>query len=163
MPRGGRRPGAGRKPKDAALRAIDGGAAKGRTVGAPVIALPTTNSDQVPEACEEFQAPDSLTREQRQIWLQLAPFAFANRTLTRGTALAFERLCKHVALERELERGELAGGSDHRGMIQRVDAELARFMLAPFGKAVYERPAVAPTAPTSPAGNPLARFLKRRA
>lgn len=162
MPRGGRRPGAGRKKKDPALRAIDGGAAKGN-LGPSVVRLPTTNSDQVPEGFEEFDAPDALTIEQRKVWVQLAPFAFANRTLTRGTALAFERLCKHIVLERSLEAGELSGGSDHRGMIQRVDAGLLRFNLSPCGKALWERAPVAPTAPSGPAGNPLARFLKRRA
>jgi hypothetical protein len=46
-----------------------------------------------------------------------------------------------------------AGGANHRGMIQRVDAELARFCLSPFGKPMYAAPAATVT--------PLDRFTKK--
>lgn len=90
----------------------------------------------------------------------LAPHAFANRTLTRGTALAFERLCRNIALEWELEsNSEFRGGPNHRGLIQRVDAGMLRFNLSPCGKPMFEskKPESAPPV------NPLARFLKRAA
>jgi hypothetical protein len=145
---GGRRPGTGRKKKSLVLRSIDGGANRRGP-------LPTTNSDQVIAPIEEFDAPDDLTMEERQVWMKLASHAFQNRTLTRATALAFEMLCRNLALERRLAGSALArGGADHRGIIQRVDAELLRFNLAPCGKPMYE------AQPEKPA-NPLERFLKR--
>lgn len=149
--RGGRRPGAGRKPKNRMLRAIDGGASH-----RPTVEIPTTNLSGT-AAIDEFSAPDSLLHEERQVWLQLAPHAFKNRTLTRATALAFERLCKYVVLERILHESDAErGGANHRGLISRVDAGLLRFNLAPCGKALYE------AAPDEAAPvNPLDRFLKR--
>lgn len=150
---GGRRPGAGRKPKAAHLRALDGGANK----RAPKI-LPTTNrTASSADAIDEFHAPDSLTREQRDVWMSLAPHAFANRTLTRATAYGFELLCRNIVLEQDLARDvELRGGPNHRGLIQRIDAELLRFNLAPCGKPMAE-PASEPAKPTSP----LDRFIRR--
>ena len=119
---GGRRTGAGRKPKLAA-------------VPAPV-KPPSTNSDAGgAEPFEEFDAPDDLTREERAVWLKLAPHAFQRRTLTRATAYQFELLCRNIVLERrQASDPEQVGGANHRGLIQRVDAELLRFDLAPNGK-----------------------------
>jgi hypothetical protein len=75
--------------------------------------------------------------------------------LTPATALGFRVLCRNVVLEQVLATGEDRGGPNHRGILQRVDAELARFCLAPFGKAIYEaEPVVVPV-------NPLAKFLTR--
>lgn len=147
---GGGRPGAGRKPKSSVLRAFDGGAGK----RAPASSLP---SAVAPVAVDEFDAPDCLTTEQRLVWLELAPHAFASRTLTKGTMAAFVMLCRNVVTERALAAGALAGTSDHRGMIQRVDAELMAFSLRPCGKALYEAPGA------EAKKNPLDRFLKARA
>lgn len=119
---GGRRIGAGRKPK---LQAVPAS-----------IKPPSTNSDAGgAEPFEEFDAPDDLTREERAVWLKLAPHAFRRRTLTRATALSFEMLCRNIVLERKLaDDMKLVGGANHRGVIQRVDAELLRFDLSPNGK-----------------------------
>ena len=129
---GGRRPGSGRKPKTASQRHLDGNAGKrGRVLPHPS----ATTSSAAP--IEEFDAPDDLTRDERLVWLELAPHAFANRTLTPATALAFKRLCIYVVLERELKAhpGE-RGGPNHRGLINRVDAALLRFNLSPCGKPI---------------------------
>lgn len=148
---GGGRQGAGRKPKSRVLRSFDGGAAKR---GRSATAAPT-----VPAPVDEFDAPDCLTTEQRLVWLELAPYAFAARTLTKGTMAAFIMLCRNVVTERGLAASALAGTPDHRGMIQRVDAELGAFSLRPCGKAIYEAEDEQRQAPT----NPLDRFTSRRA
>lgn len=144
---GGRRPGAGAKPKSKYLRGLDGGAAKRQ----PATHLPAAAP---PVPVDEFDAPDCLTVDQRLVWLELAPHAFAARTLTKGTMAAFIMLCRNVVTERAMAGGALAGTSDHRGMIQRVDAELSAFNLRPCGKALYE-------AEPEAKKNPLERFLRR--
>src|SRR5688572_18842833 len=143
MPRGGARPGAGRKKK----RRVDSELAS--VVMHPSSALPV----------EEFDAPNDLTMDERHVWLELAPHAFRNRTLTKASSLAFRQLCRSVVLERQLAAspGE-RGGASHRGMIQRVDVELVSFGLAPNGKPMAD----AVPAKQAPA-NPLERFLKRNA
>lgn len=146
---GGARPGAGRKPKSAVETAVLGDPGhRGRV-------LPGPGAGQVPVVApiEVFAPADDVPSEDRQVWLLLAPHAFAARTLTRATELSFRLLCRNVVIERALALVG-AGSANHRGMIQRVDAELAKFCLAPFGKAIYE------AEPDAPA-NPLEKFLKR--
>lgn len=153
MPRGGRRPGAGRKPKTVVEKQIEGTsrADRGRVLEHPA-------SGQVPVVApiDEFDVPDTLTLKERQVWLDLAPHAFANRTLTKATRLSFELLCRNVVLERKLSADvELVGGPNHRGLIQRVDSELSAFNLRPFGKPIYEE------APKAEPVNPLEKFLRK--
>lgn len=123
MPRGGRRIGAGRKPKHKA----------GKVLQHPSAMVPTTN-DSSP--IEEFDAPDDLTAEERAIWLKQAPHAFATRTLTRATALAFERYCKVVVLERNEAKSSGVGGANHRGLLKQINVFELQFMLTPAGKAM---------------------------
>jgi len=90
-----------------------------------------------PSAVEIFDPPKMLRGKVLGVWHTLAPLAFDARTLTRATELAFVILCRNVVLEQRLaSKVATAGRSNHRGMIQRVDAELAKFCLAPFGKAL---------------------------
>lgn len=131
---GGRRPGSGRKPKSEAARALDGNAGhRGRVLQHPKAA-------EVPAPAplpvvDETDAPNDLNTEERLVWLELAPHALANGTLTKATSLAFRLLCKNVVLERLYAASvNDRGGANHRGMIQRIDAELLRFNLAPCGK-----------------------------
>jgi hypothetical protein len=106
-------------------------------------------------ALHELEVPENLTTEEAQVWVDLAPFALSNRTLMLATALSFAMLCRNIVLERRMARNMgMAGGADHRGMIQRVDAELLRFNLSPCGKSMYEPVQEKPA-------NPLERFLKR--
>lgn len=132
MPRGGARPGAGAKPKNRHLRSFDGGAAHRQAPTVPI--LPTATAQ-----ITEFDAPNSLTTDERLIWLELAPFAFKKRTLTPATSLAFCLLCRNILLERQFATSvNDKGNANHRGMIQRVDAELTAFDLRPMGKPIYE-------------------------
>lgn len=96
-------------------------------------------------AFDEFAAPDDLTADERKIWLKLAPHAFKARTLTQATAFSFELLCRNVLLERAMAKdAELMGGANHRGIIQRIDAELLRFDLSPNGQPHSAAGAAAP-------------------
>ncbi len=112
--------------------------------------------DTAPEAITEFDAPNDLTTDERNVWVELAPHAFKARTLTPATAFAFKLLCRNVVLERQYAQSVTdKGTANHRGLIQRVDAELLRFNLAPNGKVheIPEQPAAAQPI------NPLAKYL----
>ena len=148
---GGRRPGAGRKPKSSLIRAVTGHPGhRGR-----VLSHPSAGHVPVVAPVDEFDAPSDLTTDERNVWVELAPFAFANRTLTRATSFAFRLLCRNVVLERSYASSIAdKGGPNHRGLIQRIDAELLAFNLRPCGKAMYE---AAPEAPASK----LDRFLNK--
>ena len=131
MPRGGRRPGAGRKLKDRGLAALHG--SRQRTVvrfPAPAVAV-SAGVPAAPVAC-----PEPLDEEAAAVWERLAPHALAAQTLTDGTAQAFALLCRQVVLERKLAACADAGHASHRGMMQRVEAGYVRFALAPMGKPI---------------------------
>jgi hypothetical protein len=105
---------------------------------------------------EPVAPPDDLASEARAVWDQLAPHALQARTLLPATAIAFRVLCCNVVLERTLGEDPLQrGGPNHRGLMARVDAELAAFTLRPFGKPMLVEAA--------PAANPLDKFFHRRA
>jgi hypothetical protein len=125
VPRGGRRVGAGRKPKNRTANVLQHPSSAVRP--------PSTNEAS---AVEEFDAPNDLAADERLIWLKQAPFAFANRTLTRATALAFERYCKLVVLERNEAKSSGMGGPNHRGLVKQINALELQFLLAPAGKAM---------------------------
>jgi hypothetical protein len=149
---GGRRPGAGRKPKSAELRVLDGNASHRKRKAADVVQHPSAPTEPPPPALpklDEADAPNELDFEERAVWLELAPHAIANGTLTTATALGFRMLCRNVALEKQYARSvNDRGTANHRGLIQRIDAELLRFNLAPCGKPVGQpetaKPAVDP-------------------
>lgn len=111
---GGRRPGAGRKP---------------RRFPTAVPPPPETTTAVVPDP------PDHLPDAAAKVWRTLAPLAVARQTLTAATAHSFEVLCRNIVLERVLAADPATvGGPNHRGILQRVDAELLRFDLSPNGK-----------------------------
>jgi hypothetical protein len=126
MPRGGRRPGAGRKPKLKLVAAITSAQAS----------VPSTNYP--PEPVEEFDAPDDLAVEERAVWLKQAPHAFRNGMLTRVSAMAFERYCKVVVLERNEARSSGVGGSNHRGLLKQINQYELQFGLIPNGRPMPE-------------------------
>lgn len=95
------------------------------------IAPPTTNGDS---PIEEFDAPDSLTKPERDVWLKQAPHAFKARTLTKATAMAFERYCRVVVLEESEAKSSGMGGANHRGLLKQINAYEQQFCLVPNGK-----------------------------
>lgn len=120
----GGQPGVGRKPKEARAKFVQGSRNRSK---APA---------ELPKV-EEFDAPNDLTVDERNVWLSLAPGAFKARTLTRATEAAFKLLCQDVLLERDLRADpEKRGGADHRGMRQQVRAEMKAFGISPVGKPI---------------------------
>lgn len=136
MPRGGRRPGSGRKPKPKGANEI--ARVLPHPSAPPASLVPTTNG---PSVIEEFDAPNDLSMEERQVWLAQAPHAFRNRTLTRATALSFERYCRVVAQERNEAKSSAVGGANHRGLLRQINAYELQFMLTPCGKPMVDGPA----------------------
>lgn len=136
MPRGGRRIGAGRKPKPK-----DSNTLSARVLNHPSSSgvVPTTDG---PGEIEEFDAPNDLGLDERHVWLKQAPHAFKNRTLTRSTALSFERYCKVVVLERNEAKSSGVGGPNHRGLLRQINAYELQFMLTPAGKPVIKSASV---------------------
>lgn len=82
------------------------------------------------------ECPTDLDEVAREVWTQLAPHALAARTLTAGMVTAFALLCRSIVLEKRLSLSTDIGQASHRGMIQRVEAGLVRFGLAPNGKPI---------------------------
>jgi hypothetical protein len=78
--------------------------------------------------------PISVEGAARGVWDALAPHAIAAKTLTPATSLAFAMLCRVVVLETQLATTD-PGGPDHRGVMQRMDSLMARFLLTGSGKA----------------------------
>jgi hypothetical protein len=87
---------------------------------------------------ERFEAPGYLTADEREVWDRQAEAAFAARTLTRATQMAFERYCSVAALERNERRSSAAGGANHRGLLKQINAYELQFLLAPCGKPLPE-------------------------
>jgi len=179
---GGRRTGAGQKPRSRLERAISGAGPDQATAVAPVeIFDPPAELHGTPAELaalmadlhflQDGQGPgdpnpqiavlqtrvDELTARAfaLAVWHELAPHAFKARTLTPATTAAFVMLCRGVVAERALSASTAtASGANHRGMMQRVATWMKDFNVAPFGKPMYEaEPATV---------NPLDRFTKAR-
>lgn len=136
---GGRRVGAGRKPKSAEERRLSGNAGHQKVVPHPSVppsSVTTVNLHAPPSVVlDEADAPNDLTLDERQIWMRLAPRAIEKRTLHAGTADYFKMFCRVVALEEKYAKSAMdAGSANHRGLIQRAAAMYKDFDIAPFGK-----------------------------
>lgn len=152
---GGHRAGAGRKPQNQALGELKGSrrsrarattaSARNQTpAGAAAPAPPVPPDVKIPDA------PGNLTLDELAIWNELAPLAEREGTLSDSTAIALRDLCEAMVLKRKLLRrigddGLVVTGADgsdrahplltqFRGLMQRVEAGLIRFKLAPMGK-----------------------------
>lgn len=115
--------------------------------------------DPNPQIAETQAKVDELTARALAlaIWHELAPHAFAARTLTPATTAAFVMLCRGVVAERALSASPAtASGPNHRGMMQRVTTWMKDFNVSPFGKPMFEAESAAKV-------NPLDRFTKTRA
>ena len=115
---------------------------------------PSTNA---PPLVEEFEAPDNLDHDSRAIWIQQAPLAFRNGTLTRATALSFERYCRVVVMERNESKSSAVGGANHRGLLKQLNALEQQFLLAPSG-----RPMLVRTAAEQPQDQPVSKLQRFR-
>jgi hypothetical protein len=174
MPRGGSRVGAGRKPKGppkpSVLRisaAIEGGRA------AEVGNLVAFDGGRAGEL--GATPPADLPDDQHGFWRTYAPLAIDAGTLTPQTAGSFRLLCEldaekaatKATLDKDgrtfikvvVDGDGLAHGGEvkahpltgsYRQLAQRVEALMARFLLAPFGKPIAgsgkKKPTVSPWA-----------------
>jgi hypothetical protein len=148
---GGSRSGAGRKKKATHLRGIDGGAGRrGPAVEQPNDALAAAEAPSTPPS-----PPPGLGPTELAIWMEWAPLATDQGTLTASTLANFAQLCQAEADRRELrdrytlrydEHGqprallfmgskeELAIRREHRTLLKDIHARMKDFMIAPFGK-----------------------------
>lgn len=123
---GGARVGAGRKPLSVNERRL-----RGRPIPVPAAVDPASGA----VAAGPMAMPDDLPELVAGVWKRMAPLAIAEGTLDSVTAFAFERLCHAIVLEDELSKDhDKRGGSDHRGVMQRLEVQMARFRLTPDGK-----------------------------
>jgi hypothetical protein len=115
--------GSGRGPK------VGAGRKPGMAVVGGVDVLP------VVPVIDPGQVPEGFSPEQEAVWRELAPHAVRRQTLVQSTLLGFRQLCRLVVIERTIAADpDQVGGANHRGVLQRIDAELLRFDLAPNGK-----------------------------
>lgn len=150
---GGRRPGSGRKRKSDTERFIDGNAGHR---AADVLRHPSAPDLAPLPTVDEADAPNDLSREERLIWLELAPYALRAGTLTPASSMAFRVLCRNIVLERLYGQSVTdKGTANHRGMIQRVEVGLDAFQLRPQGRRMQD------AAPIEAPVNKLNRFLRR--
>lgn len=137
MARGGRRPGAGRKP---------------RSKTGVVLLHPGRPAAAVPAPPAEIKVPATLDPEELEIWNERAPHAIAFGTLDAASVAAFARYCQIVVLERHEGKSSGRGGSNHRGLLKQLDAFELRFLLSPNGRPMPQRAGAADTQPTSKLG-----------
>lgn len=114
-------------------RALDGNAGhRGRVLAHPSVQIAPPVPEKPVVKLDEADAPNDLKLEERQVWLELAPYAIAKRTFRPEYALAFKLLCRNIVLERRYAVSVAdAGGASHRGLIQIIDRELRFFQLSP--------------------------------
>jgi hypothetical protein len=123
---GGRRVGAGRRPKPPGVHLVDGTESRSNVLAHPSAAAATV---------ERFDPPANLDDPAaRGVWDELAPHAFEAGTLTPATSAAFAMLCRAVVRERALSKTKACGGTNHRGLMQRVATSMKDFAIAPLGK-----------------------------
>lgn len=162
MPRGGRRSGAGRKPKSSVLALVTHARSHRGQDDLPPHAGP---------AALRVEPPPDLPTAERKIWDEWAPSAIAAGTLVAATIGAFVALCELEADRRELRArvvpqgaqprlpawdNELGVRREVRALALAVRAGLKDFCIAPFGKEVIT------DSRSLEQDDPLARFLRRQ-
>lgn len=143
MPRGGRRVGAGRKPK--AKKAVVLGFDGARRSDPP--AVPAAAAPSVDQFQDLATPPGDLPADQQAFWRLYAPYALEQRTLIPATVIGFRELCELFAIKHtiaaQIQGYKLGAASKsaaaplrtYMKLAQRLDALLARFKLTSFGKA----------------------------
>ena len=110
------------------------------------------------QEAKAVEPPAGMSEDEATVWNELAPNALQRGTLTPETAARFRLLCRAVVMEQAMSAKLLAEGwtyiavtvdgsgqeretlkahplcGPHRGMMQRVEAGMSAFRLAPMGK-----------------------------
>jgi hypothetical protein len=147
VPRGGRRQGAGRKPKSATQHFLGGNAGK-RSLA--IVPPSRADADAPPSPPAIVLPVDLLSQEGEQAyWHRYASPALAAGTLTRHTVGGFVLLCQVAAradrMWEDIEREGLTATVDglmkahpllpaYRGLVQRQESLLQRYLLAAMAK-----------------------------
>jgi len=147
MPRGGSRPGAGRKPTKPKVVNIDG---KPRADVIPP-AMQAAIDQSIASDSPLLEPPADLSEARKTFWREWAPLAVAEGTLTEATVLGFRELSEQFVIKdtlgRQCEAKEPGWGEAFKLWVkatQRVDSSMARFKLTALGKSAT--PKRAPTA-----------------
>lgn len=138
---GGRRRGAGRRPMTPEERALTGDAGRrGR-----LLQHPSAPENSAPVEVEEFDAPNSLTLEERHVWMELAPHAFKAGTLIPATGYDFVLLCKDILTERTFAASVTEReGVEHRDIKKEIRKSLLAYGLRADGKPIRQSGAQLP-------------------
>lgn len=136
MGRGGPRVGAGRKPKSRTLHAVHGTTSEASNQG---------HGAETTAAAGPVTPPKGLSKPELEAWRLLAPAAIAAGTLVATTAADFRELCRlHVHVEAAHAEFQKVGWNEYglklerayRGAVQRLEAKMRAFRLAPIGKEI---------------------------
>lgn len=159
MPRGGRRAGAGRKPKGhdrGVLLGMDG------TRRDVEVRLPPAVAPEVRQGL--LEPPKDLPDLVKVCWRELAASAIEERTLVPATAAGFVELCIRLANVRALDariahvgvatQDSLPYLKERRGQAAQLATSLKDFKLSAFGKPATQdkpKPAANPWGAVAPA------------
>ena len=142
MARGGARSGAGRKPRE--KRGVVLGMDGARRVDLRPAVSPEEQSALL-------KPPDELSATEKAVWLECAPLALEERTLTPSKVPGFREFCTRLANVRALDariqvlgvatQDALRYSAERRGWATLLAASLKDFKLTAFGKpATSEKP-----------------------
>ena len=139
MPRGGRRPGSGRKPNRVKPHVL--AVVPPRSV--PVFAPPS----------DVLEPPEGMPEAEQAVWRIQAPHAVARGTLTRVEAEAFRRYCELTVIAREKALTAQRGDTSHLTLVNLINRLELQFLLVPDGK---------PVAAVAEAGQPESKLAQFR-
>lgn len=164
MSRGGKRPGAGRKPKD--NRGIVLSLAGERLASPPAYQMVEVPSVPGYEGHALMMPPGGLTEAEQAAWVAHAPLALSQETLCAATVPGFRELCQLF-----VHQGELSARITHLG---RTSAEADRLLkrwekgavllngkMKDFKLTAFGKPEAAAVKSKKPALNPWAQVAAK--
>ena len=164
MARGGRRPGAGRKPKDTSAIVLS---LQGERMASPP-AYERVERPFVPsgDGVALVTPPEDLSEAEQAAWRVHAPLALAQDTLVEATVPGFRELCQLIAQQKAFSARIAVLGltsSDADRLLKRwekgavlLNGKLKDFKLTAFGK-----PEVASIRDKKPKANPWASLAQK--
>lgn len=163
MPRGGSRPGAGRKPKTSKVVGMDG-KPRGDVLPPAMLASSAPSSALAAEPSELTEPPTYLEEPRKAFWRQWAPLAVSEGTLTKATVLGFEALSRQYVIVQDLALTVSTRAHGWESALaplfkaeQRLDSTMARFKLTALGKSAAPTRPKAASNPWAALGGPAAK------